>query len=76
MTDAVLKGENGPARHATVLAAALSWYIFLTFDGETQRIVLMRWIESGTIQGLSVSRLITVNVPSGVGQSGRPSATG
>ncbi len=31
------------------LAAALSWYIFLTFDGETQRIVLMRWIESGTL---------------------------
>ncbi|HLQ20037.1 MAG TPA: NADH-quinone oxidoreductase subunit L, partial [Tabrizicola sp.] len=31
------------------LGAALSWYIFLTFDGETQRIVLMRWIESGTM---------------------------
>ncbi|OYX19532.1 MAG: NADH-quinone oxidoreductase subunit L [Rhodobacterales bacterium 32-66-9] len=31
------------------LAAALSWYIFLTFDGETQQIVLMRWIESGTL---------------------------
>jgi len=31
------------------LAAALSWQIFLTFDGETQRIVLMRWIESGTL---------------------------
>jgi len=31
------------------LAAALSWWIFLTFDGETQRIVLMRWIESGTL---------------------------
>ncbi|MFN5998045.1 MAG: NADH-quinone oxidoreductase subunit L [Paracoccaceae bacterium] len=31
------------------LAAALSWYIFLTFDGETQHIVLMRWIESGTL---------------------------
>jgi NADH-quinone oxidoreductase subunit L len=31
------------------LAAALSWWIFLTFDGETQRIVLMRWIESGTM---------------------------
>jgi NADH-quinone oxidoreductase subunit L len=31
------------------LGAALSWYIFLTFDGETQRIVLMRWIESGTL---------------------------
>ncbi len=31
------------------LAAALSWYIFLTFNGETQQIVLMRWIESGTL---------------------------
>jgi NADH-quinone oxidoreductase subunit L len=31
------------------LAAALSWQIFLTFDGETQRIVIMRWIESGTM---------------------------
>jgi NADH-quinone oxidoreductase subunit L len=31
------------------LAAALSWYIFLTFDGETQQIVIMRWIESGTM---------------------------
>ncbi len=31
------------------LAAALSWQIFLTFDGETQRVVLLRWIESGTM---------------------------
>jgi NADH-quinone oxidoreductase subunit L len=31
------------------LGAALSWYIFLTFNGETQQIVLMRWIESGTL---------------------------
>jgi NADH-quinone oxidoreductase subunit L len=31
------------------LAACLSWYIFLTFDGETQRILLLRWIESGTM---------------------------
>jgi NADH-quinone oxidoreductase subunit L len=31
------------------LAAALSWYIFLTFDGETKQIVLMRWIDSGTM---------------------------
>ena len=31
------------------LAAALSWYIFLTFDGETQKHVIMRWIESGTL---------------------------
>jgi NADH-quinone oxidoreductase subunit L len=31
------------------LGAALSWYIFLTFSGETQHITLMRWIESGTM---------------------------
>jgi NADH-quinone oxidoreductase subunit L len=31
------------------LAAALSWQIFLTFDGETQKIVILRWIESGTL---------------------------
>ncbi len=31
------------------LAAALSWTIFLTFDGETQHITILRWIESGTL---------------------------
>ncbi|MFN4192850.1 MAG: NADH-quinone oxidoreductase subunit L [Tabrizicola sp.] len=31
------------------LAAALSWWIFLTFDGETQQITILRWIESGTL---------------------------
>jgi len=31
------------------LAAALSWTIFLTFDGETTHVVLMRWIQSGTL---------------------------
>jgi NADH-quinone oxidoreductase subunit L len=31
------------------LAAFLSWTIFLTFDGETQRIVILRWIESGSL---------------------------
>jgi len=31
------------------LAAALSWTIFLTFDGETTQVVLMRWIQSGTL---------------------------
>ena len=30
------------------LAAFLSWVIFLTFDGETSRIILLRWIESGS----------------------------
>ncbi|HBD92329.1 MAG TPA: NADH-quinone oxidoreductase subunit L [Gemmobacter sp.] len=31
------------------LAAILSWVIFLGFDGETQQIVLLRWIESGSL---------------------------
>ena len=47
-----LIGEKAGQVIATALiflAAALSWYIFLTFDGETQRIVLMRWIESGVV---------------------------
>ncbi|MFU8882916.1 MAG: NADH-quinone oxidoreductase subunit L [Rhodobacterales bacterium] len=31
------------------LAALLSWIIFLTFDGVTQQIEIMRWVESGTL---------------------------
>ena len=31
------------------LAAILSWYIFLTFDGVTQHITLLRWLESGEV---------------------------
>ncbi|MCE2748813.1 MAG: NADH-quinone oxidoreductase subunit L [Rhodobacter sp.] len=31
------------------LAAILSWIIFLTFDGETRQVVLMRWIDSGSL---------------------------
>ncbi|MDT8856146.1 NADH-quinone oxidoreductase subunit L [Paracoccaceae bacterium Fryx2] len=31
------------------LAALLSWIIFLTFDGVTTQVVLMRWIESGSL---------------------------
>ena len=31
------------------LAALLSWIIFLTFDGETTQIVIMRWIDSGSL---------------------------
>ena len=31
------------------LAALLSWIIFLTFDGVTQQIEILRWIESGTL---------------------------
>ncbi|MBN2630376.1 MAG: NADH-quinone oxidoreductase subunit L [Rhodobacteraceae bacterium] len=31
------------------LAALLSWVIFLTFDGEMYQVVLLRWIESGSL---------------------------
>ncbi len=31
------------------LAAFLSWIIFLGFDGETYKVVLLRWIESGSL---------------------------
>ena len=31
------------------LAAFLSWVIFLGFDGETYKVVLLRWIESGSL---------------------------
>ena len=30
-------------------AAILSWYIFLTFQGDTQHITVLRFIESGTL---------------------------
>ncbi|MEM7470847.1 MAG: NADH-quinone oxidoreductase subunit L [Pseudomonadota bacterium] len=31
------------------LAALLSWIVFLTFDGTTESIELLRWIQSGTL---------------------------
>ncbi|MGB5559253.1 MAG: NADH-quinone oxidoreductase subunit L, partial [Paracoccaceae bacterium] len=31
------------------LAALLSWIVFLTFDGTTEHIQIMRWIESGSL---------------------------
>ena len=34
---------------AVFLAAFLSWIIFLTLDGEMTQVVLMRWIESGSM---------------------------
>ena len=47
-----LFGEKAGQIIATALlflAAALSWNIFLTFDGETQHITVLRWIESGSL---------------------------
>ena len=45
------------------LAAVLSWYIFLTFDGATQHITLLRWIESGSLStdwGIRLDRLTAI----------------
>jgi NADH-quinone oxidoreductase subunit L len=45
------------------LAALLSWIVFLTFDGETTRVVLLRWIESGSMSsdwGIRLDRLTAI----------------
>ena len=45
------------------LAAGLSWYVFLTFDGVTQHISLLRWIESGSLStdwGIRLDRLTAI----------------
>ena len=45
------------------LAMALSWYVFLTFDGETLHITLLRWIESGSLStdwGIRLDRLTAI----------------
>ncbi|MDR7125087.1 NADH-quinone oxidoreductase subunit L [Pseudotabrizicola sp. 4114] len=45
------------------LAAFLSWIIFLSFDGEMYRVVLLRWIESGTLGsewGIRIDRLTAI----------------
>jgi NADH-quinone oxidoreductase subunit L len=45
------------------LAAILSWVIFLTFDGETQQITVLRFIESGTLAtewGIRIDRLTAI----------------
>ncbi len=47
-----LIGEKPAQWFATAmlfLAALLSWIVFLTFDGVTEHIQLMRWIESGSL---------------------------
>ncbi|NGM47521.1 NADH-quinone oxidoreductase subunit L [Rhodobacter sp. SGA-6-6] len=48
---------------AVFLAAILSWVIFLTFDGETQHITILRWIESGTLGsewGIRLDRMTAI----------------
>ncbi len=45
------------------LAAILSWYVFLTFDGVTQHISLLRWIESGALStdwGIRLDRMTAI----------------
>ena len=47
-----LIGEKAAQWTATgllFLSAFLSWITFLTFDGVTEQITIMRWIESGTL---------------------------
>lgn len=46
-----------------MLAAFLSWIVFLTFDGQVQHIELFRWIESGelsTTWGIRLDRLTAI----------------
>lgn len=45
------------------LAAALSWIIFLTFDGETQHIHLLDWVQSGSLDSawqIRIDRLTAI----------------
>ena len=59
-------GEKAAITTATgllFLAALLSWFTFLTFNGETQQIPLMRWVESGSLStdwGIRLDRLTAV----------------
>ncbi|WP_417273452.1 NADH-quinone oxidoreductase subunit L [Celeribacter halophilus] len=45
------------------LAAILSWVVFLTFDGTTEHVTVLRWIESGSLSvdwGIRIDRLTTI----------------
>ncbi len=45
------------------LAAFLSWIVFLTFNGETQHIEILRWIQSGALDtswGIRLDRLTAI----------------
>ncbi|NVK46169.1 MAG: NADH-quinone oxidoreductase subunit L [Rhodobacteraceae bacterium] len=59
-------GEK-PAQYLTTgllfLAAILSWIVFLTFDGTTEHVTILRWIESGSLSvdwGIRLDRLTTI----------------
>ncbi len=59
-------GEKGAQVLTTgllFLSALLSWVVFLTFDGETQHIQILRFIESGTLStdwGIRLDRLTAI----------------
>ena len=45
------------------LAALLSWVVFLGFDGETQRIEILRWVDSGSLSvdwGIRLDRMTAI----------------
>src|SRR6056297_1078269 len=45
------------------LSALLSWIVFLTFDGTTEHVEILRWIQSGTLDtswGIRMDRLTTI----------------
>jgi NADH-quinone oxidoreductase subunit L len=59
-------GEKAATWLATlilIMGALLSWYIFLTFDGEAQHITVLRFIESGSLStewGIRLDRMSTI----------------
>jgi len=61
-----LFGERAGAVIATgllFLAALLSWVLFLGFDGTTQQIPIMRWVDSGSLTvdwAIRMDRLTTI----------------
>ncbi len=61
-----LIGETAATWLTTVIlfiAAILSWYIFLTFQGDTQHITVLRFIESGTLStewGIRLDRMTAI----------------
>ncbi|WP_066704074.1 NADH-quinone oxidoreductase subunit L [Celeribacter ethanolicus] len=59
-------GEKG-AQYLTTgllfLAAILSWVLFLTHDGQTHHVTILRWIDSGSLSvdwGIRLDRLTTI----------------
>ncbi|MFC3179967.1 NADH-quinone oxidoreductase subunit L [Cypionkella sinensis] len=61
-----LIGEKAATWLATLilfLGAVLSWYIFLTFQGDTKHITVLRFIESGTLStewGIRLDRMSAI----------------